>query len=393
VNNRPSSDAGVIPFAAGPLLVSKADYVEQHLENEEFHAVAGARVLFANYALIVHDFPRFAGRPPSDIDDWLIRHAAVISRAQAGQTVTNTPIRLSSRHVPGYRPPVYGRAAVIDTGDGCLIDVKGIGVKSGAVPSHAPHSSGILAMSLGLSEVLFEWLATVALIRAGGACGVVPSYGLIDLGFEAIEENGDRQPACTLVRRAHTRPSILWGEDDAGPAVARILRDVAFVLRRSGIDITAKRYLVEEKEGALTVLIYGKTFRFEGSEAARVASLVNYRGGRLVVAPLNLQYTSGICDVPPRPQLIDFGGARACDEFVDPLYIPTTASYPVMIGDVTLPSDPLFVHAASAPHVPWSANGLGGDLTRAYVHGECSGREIRRCLWQFVDDTLGVPQA
>jgi hypothetical protein len=381
-----------MPFPAGPIVRSTAEYVEQPLEAEDLRAVAGARVVFANYELLAHDFPRLARSRRTAIDNWLVEHAGIISCAQSQQTVTNTRIRLSRRRVRAFRPPVYGRAVVLDTGDG-LLDVKGVGVRDGVVPSAAPHCSGVLSLSVAFGEVLFEWLAAAALKKARSICEVLPSYAVIDLGFDVIEEGRDREPACALVRRAHTRPRILWAKNaDPGLSVAHILRDVAFDLRRRAIDAPTKSYIVEEQNGVLTVLIHGTPFRFEGAEAMRVASLVRYRGSRLAVEPLNLQFTSGMCGSPPRPQLIDFGFYLARHRFIEPLYIPTTWSYVAMEGDVTHPDDPRYVRAPLNRRVPLSANRLGSSLMKSYVRGECSGAAIGRRLLRFVDDTLGIPK-
>lgn len=381
-----------LPFPPGLRIRSRDDYREQTLAEEDFHQLEGARVVFAEYDLLRDDFaPRFAAEDRTGIDRWLIEHAAIMSRAQAAQTVVNTPIAVSRRLVRAYRPPCYGRAAVVDTGDG-WIDVKGVGVAPGAVPAHDEHSTGLLTLTKGVQEVLFERLVAAALCRAGG-CTVVPSYALLDLGFDVRGADGVRDRACAIVRRAHARPRIQWGTEDPGPNVASILRRILMDLRRSGIDSLGGTWTLERRGDVLLLHAYRKTYRFEGSDADRVAALTGYRGRRrMKIQALNLQFTSGMREIPPRPELVDFGAFCARGAWRVPLYSPTTASYVAMIGEVTLPHDPSFVRAASRRLSPL-VNVLPSLLASAYARGRRSGEEIRQRLLQFVDDAFGIPES
>src|SRR5690349_7437384 len=100
--------------------------------------------MFADYEAIIRDFaPRFGqpGDPIGDrkrdaIDAFLIEHCAVVSIPQVKHTVVNTPIPIKRGRKTGWRPPYYGRAAVMPVDDPPrLIDIKGCGVQPGEIPA------------------------------------------------------------------------------------------------------------------------------------------------------------------------------------------------------------------------------------------------------------------
>ena len=149
------------------ILTSVDDFGEQFIQAEKFCRLSAARVMFADYALIVRDFaPRFGKResPIDDakraaIDDFLIDHSGVISIPQARQTVTNTRIPIERGHKLGYRLPYYGRAAVMQVSHPPrLLDIKGCGVQPGGTPVKESHSTGLLLASDAIHEFLFAGL-------------------------------------------------------------------------------------------------------------------------------------------------------------------------------------------------------------------------------------------
>ncbi|HWS72511.1 MAG TPA: hypothetical protein VN605_10375, partial [Thermoanaerobaculia bacterium] len=87
-----------------PLPRTVFDLADPGIRPELALRVSGARVVFADYALLRNDFPQleWASRPA--IDDWLLRNAAVVSAPQAAQEVVNTKIALTGESVTAYRP-------------------------------------------------------------------------------------------------------------------------------------------------------------------------------------------------------------------------------------------------------------------------------------------------
>lgn len=382
------------PFAPGPILRSLREFGDQVLEPEMFCRLRDARVIFADYELIVHDFePRF-GRPGDAIDgevqraidDFLVEHCGVISAVQAAQTVTNSHIEIKQRRRLGYRPPYYGRAAVMPAGDPArFMDVKGIGVQPGEIPKNEAHGTGLLLATEAVHEFLFERLCGAAFHHAGGEYEVVPSYAILDLGFMTVPwRNRRRERAVAIVRRAHTRPRNQWDDDEPpGPVAVGVMRDVALLLRRYGITSTAGDYRIEERDGALVLHARDEEFVFRDGEALRVAAMTGYAGGVLPIDAVNVQYTTGVADTPPHPQIYDFGSFRASADFQAPIYVASSAREVDLVGEMILPGDSRFPRADRC-RLPERANLVGSRLAWEYVHGRRSGASIARAIDRFV---------
>ena len=115
-------------FPPGPILRGIGDLEEPACCSETALRVHGARVAFADYRLLQHDFPQL--RPENlmkvegglaayagarleravreHIDGWLLRNAAFLSVNQAKQTLVNTPVPTTGESVVAFRPPRYG---------------------------------------------------------------------------------------------------------------------------------------------------------------------------------------------------------------------------------------------------------------------------------------------
>jgi len=360
------------PFPPGPILTSIGDFVEQPLEEEEFHRVAGARVVFARYDLLRHDFA-FDGWSDGEIDHWLVAHCAIVSKPQAAQTETNAPIAIGHEMRRGYRAPLYGRAAILPVdGQQRLIDVKGIGVRPGRTPKRKLHYTGILDATNALQEVLFEWLIAVVLHRAGSAAAVVPAYALLDLGFDAIGDDGARQPAFALARRAHTRPRIMWGDDPLDAAELATVVDLVLLLRSYGILRNDGPFEIFRRDADVVLEAFGREHLFRGAEAERVAALFRCNAQRMRLHVGSMQYDSGMRQRPPAPRLLDFGGFVAAWDDPVPIYIP--ASYNVYLaGEVIHPGDARYP-VTGPGRVSVLANALPRFLAAAYARGARDGQ-------------------
>lgn len=168
---------------------------------ETFKQVRGAKVVFADYDLLKHDFPVLRDRTNEQIDQWLLQRAAVISIPQAAQSAVNTPIATTDATVTGYRPWQYGRAAVLPV-EGGLLDVKGTGALA---PSSDGHGTGLMTVGEAIREYAYERLVRKILAHAHASISTVRTYAVIDGGFDQVFEDGNRAPAGMLVRQAHTR--------------------------------------------------------------------------------------------------------------------------------------------------------------------------------------------
>ena len=228
-------EAGASSVPCDPVLRSLASYHAQGLSPEVMVAVANPRVIYADYDLILEDFrdhlggllgPSAVASPATAreaIDSWLASEVAYVSKPQASQTVTNTPIPTTAEERVVHRPPRYGRAAVI-----CgrtlhrdaplpIFDVKGCGVPHDELP-YLPNSNGLMTLEESIWEVLYEKLVSAVFRHSGLPARPIPSYAIVDLGFDALFLDRPCQRATLLVRRAFTRPKFQWGGRIRGPA-------------------------------------------------------------------------------------------------------------------------------------------------------------------------------
>src|SRR5450631_121536 len=219
--------------AATPRTVEALD--EPKIRPEKMHRLARPRVIFADYRLIAQDFPWLAGStqtvPPTGtdsvspglqrmIDAWLLENAAIVSAGQASQSIVNTAIPVMTDMVDAYRPPRYGRAAVVPVRSGAdvhgqftesdvgLLDVKGVGIMPGRTPQPNNHANGLLDLDSLFVEVLKQWLLEAVLLHSKTAVSTLPIYAVLDAGFdvrEYVTGHGLLRPAGIMVRRAHLR--------------------------------------------------------------------------------------------------------------------------------------------------------------------------------------------
>ena len=359
------------------------DFREQPLEYDRFQRVAGARVLLADYRLIAEDFPGLGD--PASVDAWLLDHAAIISATQAAQSLVNDPIPVEGDTRDAARPPWYGRSAVVEV-DGGLLDLKGIGVGDGATPQMRQHCDGLLPLDEALHEILFERMCARAF--DGTLYGVVPSYGLIDLGFRGHSNSAKGALATVLVRQAHTRPANLWGHEDPGPEVAATILDMLLHLLRCGIDGTLSGYVFERSPAAgLRLFIHDNEDPCPLSEEilARATEIFRIGDEAVDVCVANLQFTTGMRESPRAPRIFDFGAYKLRTRIDRPWYIPFKSEVMSFIGDVLHPDDARLT-AVIPSRVPATLNTLDAELAAAYMDGRMTGREVAAVLDAAVEE-------
>ncbi|HEV3040545.1 MAG TPA: hypothetical protein VHA33_22470 [Candidatus Angelobacter sp.] len=404
------------PRFCEPPVRTLAEYTKQPMAPESFVRVQGARVLLVDHAMLQHDFPELRSenllaRNPAlkqlsaqarncrlreVIECWLLKHIAYISQRQASQRYVNSSIPISPEEtIQGWRAPGYGRAAILSIPEsGGLIDVKGIGVDSAATPSRKHHSNGLLSLAGGLSEILFEHLLCAILRHTKMPYGVVPHYGLVDLGFKIRDRHGN-ESACLFARRAHTRPPLLWGNEDPGLEIARLLMKLELSLRQFGItSVTdASRWLMRNRGGALSLRIFRTWVKYPPSELELLRSLMNFKGSQMSFGGVNIQFTSAIERAPRQIVFVDFGAYSVQTRFSRAIFSSARASYSPLDGEIVLPSDSRFTQPEPDRSIPMEANTLPRRLARGYYMGHLNGQEILRRLNQFVSRFTAQIQA
>lgn len=378
--------------------------------------VEGARLVYLDHALLAHDLPPLrddalvaAGEDPVDFRErWFLDNAALISLAQTGEPIANTPIRTGRPAREGFRPPRYGRAAIVEavagsgTAESLLLDLKGAGCAPGRAPSLAPHASGLCALREVLREAFFEAMISAVLGRAAPDLWTLPVYGVIDLGFDLKTHRGEQLEAGLLVRRAHRRTlddaSLPW----RGSGDERLRLEIELLLRAYGITSAnaATRFHLEPHPDGLRIGIRDEP-RIAAAPAIETAA-------RTILGVQPAAACDGInvqlARIEPAPgcraQLVDFGHYEIRKRF-EPALVSMTRDGPHQWGASLAPDHPYFVQPfarLAEPLSVWARESEAEDFgtaprsavdplmrqanaaARAFRRGALEGRAIARMV-------------
>ena len=355
----PNSDLA-LPFAADAPLRSLADFATagQTLTPETMLHVRDARVIFANYGAVLADFaPALLRHLPSPdpggaacrqaIDEWLVGHAACVSVSQAASSAVSTPIPLDGTSRRVWRPPRYGRAAVmVDQASDAIFDVKGIGVPPDEQP-WLPNSNGLMTLEEAVHEVLMEHLVFAVMQRAGVDVRPLPSYAVLDLGFDAVWHDGRApQRATALVRRAATRPRCQWSRAVQGREMAHTLMQIELLLRSCGISASvcgAVRLRLTAADRQRRIFRDEDELTIPEDRKAAVFAAAGWSEHDVIVDGVNVQVTSDLQSRPLRARLMDFGRYSFRERFDTVMYSWFDAEYLSMNGAYLRPNDASYV--------------------------------------------------
>jgi|ERR1700733_4282651 len=363
-------------FPERPLLRVPDDLRDPGITKETLLRLPGASVVYADYPLILHDFPhllRTQSRsqiqtetavdwcsPESQalrdsIDQWLVENAALVSCSQASQTEVNTPISTSGS-TEGYRPTGYGRAIVVqvevkcsefDESSALLLDVKGIGVPPDTKPTHKEHADGLEYLGVVFSDFVFQRLIDRVFAKNAPHYWTLPLYAIIDTGFDLLNGWHETGPAGLHVRRAHRRP--LFGADL--PVCGSIEEDIKFqieiLLRIYGMSSTAigTSIQVRQRDGILDVSYNDE--RVEDLTSSELEWLV--QESRIGTSRyqrfegVNIQLAADIgCGSPPEAHVVDFGHFNFRQSFAYPI-LSLVRDRPLRWGGVLWPDNRSYV--------------------------------------------------
>lgn len=325
----------------------------RNAEPEDVLHVATAKVVFADYALIRKDFPEVRRYTNNKIDAWLIRNAAIISKAQAAQQVVNTEIKTTGRVSKATRPPEYKRAHVKEVDTGGLFDIKGTGSVD---PSTKFGRNGLAT----LGEMIREYLYSNLVSRIFGKTGRfdnVKCYAVLDLGFNVKLDDGTETPAGVVIRQVANR----HGETSVG--TDREFEDPAVLPREHQLEVE------------LTLRQFGVT-----SAIHLFPGMYNLK---FEVDQMNLQGTED-------GSVIDYGSFRVRSHFDRPIYYTYDihGNANITEADVAVPVDsPHFIQPNPALAIPtqmwgnWAAHGEQDNpdvWSRHFADAWRQGRVTRR---------------
>lgn len=219
---------------------------------QEVHPLTSARVVLADYDLLRRDFAELRGLDLDEIDLWIVRRSAWMSKEQilfGSDRKIHEPIP----HDPGLtiklvRPFGYGRALLFPiyeqnktVEESAFWDVKGVGSPD---PQLKTHETGVADLREMLSEFAMEKLVHQAFLDSGEPYDTVETYAVLDLGFKIHKLNGEVLQAGAAIRQGHlrawngTNASIADLHDKRGKAAVRAEK----LLHRYGLTGNAVDY-------------------------------------------------------------------------------------------------------------------------------------------------------
>ncbi|MBC7777803.1 MAG: hypothetical protein H7246_20380 [Phycisphaerae bacterium] len=390
-------------FAPGPILSTIEDLDQSGVIPETVLRVVGARVVYANYALLQHDFPQLRDRAlekefprlsalnggekqkaiSHKMDEWLIRNTAFVSQSQAKQSFVNTPIATGNERVTAFRPPAYGRAHVFsieenDKGlllggdpekpvfENRLIDVKGTGVAPNVKPDNGAHSNGIYRLGYALFELIVQELLQGIFRHSKSAVQTLPVYAIIDLGFDEQNNWMHNSPAGLLVRRAHRRPKDSGGLYPYGSTGQQVQLEIEQLLRKYGITSNNSVTTVKvKKENGQFEIYYGDQHVdfFNEAQKTEIENVSHYKDGvgELSFEGINIQHTREIGLKPTRATLVDFQAYYVKEAFENPV-LSLVSDKLLRWGGSILPDYADFVRPDPALQIPFHLMSDKGTL-------------------------------
>ncbi|MBC7777802.1 MAG: hypothetical protein H7246_20375 [Phycisphaerae bacterium] len=381
-------------FAPGPILRAIEELDQDGVFPETVFRVASARIVYANYPLLRHDFPQLQDLAlekkfprlaalkgiskqkaiAQKIDEWLLCHTAFVSQSQASQSVVNTPIPIGNERVTAYRPPGYGRALVFsieETEKGLLlgddrekpafenrlIDVKGTGVAPYIKPVNGTHSNGVYRLGWAFFELIIQELLQRIFRHSKSALQTLPIYGIIDLGFDEKSANMQTRPAALMVRRAHRRPKASGGLYPYGSTGQYVQLEIEQLLRKYGITSVNEASTVKiwKEDGQLRIR-YGDQdiYAFNEVEKAEIEKVSNYKDGmgELSFEGINIQHTREIGLNPAQATLVDFQSYTSKESFDNPV-LSLISDKLLRWGGAVMTEHPGFVRPSPELKIPF----------------------------------------
>lgn len=363
------------------------------VQEEEVACLSNAKVIIADYDLLQNDFAQLrdavictiypdigelngeAKRTAIQeiIDRWLCHNAALISKRQLEQNEVNNDIEVNGRSTVAYRPPRYGRALVASVrknhaalpaeeyarwgneADGFL-DLKGCGVGPFKTPRNLPHKTGLEYLGKAISAFAMEKMIQRIFAHTNVKFSTIPTYAILDAGFDYKQAIRGSVAAGIQVRRAHARPQRGSGLNlpELGSYEQKITIEIERLLRRYGITSSAPETTIEIDNTGNEVIIrrvgypmppsgdYPKHFCWTDKHRARLLQLS--RAGRELISfeGMNIQMARLVDNDPSSIQLVDFTQYICRGSFEMPFY-SRVRDQPMLWGAGFKPTDPDYV--------------------------------------------------
>ena len=324
--------------AVGVRSIADIERISDHALDEDLLCrVPHATPILVDREAILRDFPwvsRMSRRYDSSdgVSRWISAAGGLLSTAHVPRSDVNEEVKASSVFAKGYRPPRYGRSAIVesrrfvgndvdnDTRCRGLVDVKGCGVRSGVTPVRARRRNGLLLLPEAIQELLNYRVLQRVFSDSGTDVRCLPLYGLVSLRINGLSEDYNRpMPAVTLVRQAHIRPP---GNDELpamGSTEMWVKHDIEALLRRYGITSApgscALRIL--HRDGVIAGYIGDDLVTHVPTSMWRTFLAKHALEPPLLIRLNNVQLTHGCSRNPLGGTLVDFGHYTCVQRFDD----------------------------------------------------------------------------
>jgi hypothetical protein len=363
-------------YVSGHILTDVTHASPLPLDVERVFRLPRARVACANYHALVFDFPQIFGDaalknnplPGCDrcaragrlcrkmLNAWILNNAGFISEQQLLPNSVNGPINVDLQtYRTAYRPPQYGRAAIVsidvpanksgnDEG-GKYLDLKGVGVAPGREPTRLHHSNGLEYLGNALADFFYGWVVDSIFAKNCPGYQVLPVYAVLDLGFDIFSNEHGPAPAGMHVRRAHARPYPQLPL--SGSAHEKMTIHIELLLRHFGLTSatygTALTLSGHGEEAGLSTLGRRLALKTEADKqkARHVIDLIR-EGGFTELSMSNIQLTNEMDWDAKSVQIFDFGHFSAARKFESP-FANKIRDAALGVGRIIKPDDPLYV--------------------------------------------------
>ena len=344
------------------------------LQSDSVKRVETARIVFANHDLLAADLPQLADAAARE--HWLLEQAGIMSAAQLESPAANTPIDAAGSPRQAWRPPLYGRAVVVEArapaaqgqASTLLLDIKGAGVAPGCRPSLSHHQSGLCSLQEALREALFERMIAAIFARAAPDLWTLPIYGVIDLGFDLLTRRGEAIPAGLIVRRGHRRDTDFILPFRGAPE-ERLRLEIELLLRSYGLTSSnaATRYRIQRaSDGDIRIAYAGEPFADLAPSLVPIVEAMLGTRSAMLCSKLNIQLVYEPA-ATIRAQLVDFGHYEVRRGFDQPL-VSGVCNAPHLWGAAIAPDSPHFVQPHPVllkPFERWAREDEAGVLGAA----------------------------
>lgn len=323
-----------------------------------------ARVVLANHAAIARiGFPSIPVGTPDERanDQWLLSHA-LISAAQAASSgwwryVDRSQSRTCFRGERAGRSclsplsheiqdPVELYLKDPETFSRSFVDIKGVGVRHGAMPSTHPYRTGLLPLQKAVDDYVKSILVEKVLLHCGAPFSTVTALAVIDSGFHMSENGRDNSTACMLVREAHLRPP---GSDlpMMGSLAQRYGLEAELILRSYGITSADSRLQITKQDNHYVCMLNNQIAHTDCSEELCRKLVADYQISLPFEADrINIQMTwDSNYSERSKFRLVDFGHYEGVSVFNRPL-LSLVRDRPFGWGGVLQTDSPYFIQPA-----------------------------------------------